>query len=1053
MTVLFADLVGFTSRAERMDPEDVRALLAPYWQHLRDELERFGGTVEKFIGDAVMALFGAPVAHEDDPERAVRAALAIRDWVRESGEDLQVRVAVNTGEALVLLGARPAEGEGMAAGDIVNTASRLQAAAPVNGILVGETTYRATRHVIDYEQADDVVAKGKSEPLAVWEALAPRSRPTIETVSAAPLVGRKDELELLVSAFQRARRDREPQLVTVSGVPGIGKSRLVAELYAAVDADEEIVGWRRGRSLSYGDNVSLWALGEIVKAELGVLESDSRDETAAKLKQSVADLVEENADRTWLERELAPLVGLPADSVDRQQRFGAWRRWLEALAERRPLVLVFEDLQWADDELLDFVDELADWSNGAPLLIVCTTRPELFERRPSWGGGKKNALTVSLGPLEDADTARIVAATLDRAVLPAEMQIALLARADGNPLYAEQYARMVAEGGSADALPESVQGIVAARLDLLATEEKAVLQDAAVIGRVFWPGAVGAGTELLRSLMRKEFVRRERRSSIAGEDEFSFAHALVRDVAYAQIPRGERAAKHRAAAEWIETLPADRAADRAEMVAHHYAAALELAEASGSADDDLRTRARDAFVEAGERTASLNAFASAKRHFEAALELTPEGDPMRARVLLGVGRAIYEQEGTPAVVPILEEAAALFAEANDRESAASAEILCTRAYWYAGRRDDADKSAERTVALLADAPPSQAKVEALAEWARLLMLGDKHTEAAELATSVLGPAQELGIERVQASLLITRGTATRNREDIERGIALAESTKDVAQLTRGWNNLIEDLIRWGDLAGAFEGYEPWRRELEQLGLDGYLLWESSQEASLRSITDDWDLALELLQPLLAILDAGGTHYLACDALGVRAAIRHARGDTAGALDDVRRGLDFARTSKDVQTHVPSLGRAAELLAREGFTEEARAYLDEALGILHALQDEPYYSIAPSLLFSVLDLGAEQRFLEYFEPFADADTWTGVSVLAWRGDLRGAADRTAPTGATQVEAELRLRAAARLRAAGDSAGADQQLRLALAFYRRVGATRRIRDAEALLAATA
>jgi len=292
VTVLFADLVGFTSRAERMDPEDVRALLAPYWKHLRDELERFGGTVEKFIGDAVMALFGAPVAHEDDPERAVRAALAIRDWAREE-DDLQVRIAVNTGEALVLLGARPAEGEGMAAGDVVNTAARLQTAAPVNGVLVGEQTWRATRHTIDYTQQDPVTAKGKSEQLSAWEALQARSIPTVETMSAAPLVGRTEELDQLVSAFQLMRREQRPQLVTVVGVPGIGKSRLVTELFGVVEADPEFITWRRGRSLSYGAGISLWALGEIVKAELGVLESDSREETATKLAESVAELVAE----------------------------------------------------------------------------------------------------------------------------------------------------------------------------------------------------------------------------------------------------------------------------------------------------------------------------------------------------------------------------------------------------------------------------------------------------------------------------------------------------------------------------------------------------------------------------------------------------------------------------------------------------------------------------------------------------------------------------------------------------------------------------------------
>ena len=314
VTVLFADLVGFTSRAERMDPEDVRSLLAPYWQHLRDELERHGGTVEKFIGDAVMALFGAPVAHEDDPERAVRAALAIRDWAREE-DDLQVRIAVNTGEALVLLGARPAEGEGMAAGDVVNTAARLQTAAPVNGVLVGEQTWRATRHTIEYTQRDPVTAKGKSEQLAVWEALQARSIPTVETMSGAPLVGRIEELDLLVSAFERMRRDHRPQLVTVVGVPGIGKSRLVTELFGVAEADPEFITWRRGRSLSYGEGISLWALGEIVKSELGVLESDSREETANKLAESVAELVADDDERGWLESQLAPLVGLPSQAV------------------------------------------------------------------------------------------------------------------------------------------------------------------------------------------------------------------------------------------------------------------------------------------------------------------------------------------------------------------------------------------------------------------------------------------------------------------------------------------------------------------------------------------------------------------------------------------------------------------------------------------------------------------------------------------------------------------------------------------------------------------
>src|SRR5229473_7708893 len=287
VTVLFADLVGFTARAEELDPEDVEAILRPYHERLRSELERFGGTVEKFIGDAVMALFGAPVAHEDDPERAVRAALAIRDWARDE-DAVQVRIAVNTGEALVLLGARPTEGEGMAAGDVVNTAARMQAAAPINGVLVGETTHRATANEIDYLDADPIEAKGKTEPVRVWQAVEPRSRVSTEAVSTrAPLVGRKREVDQLIDAFERVRQEHATLLVTVVGVPGIGKSRLVAELFAHVESQPDFVYWRHGRSLPYGEGVTFWALGEMVKAQAGILESDSPDDVERKLHDTV----------------------------------------------------------------------------------------------------------------------------------------------------------------------------------------------------------------------------------------------------------------------------------------------------------------------------------------------------------------------------------------------------------------------------------------------------------------------------------------------------------------------------------------------------------------------------------------------------------------------------------------------------------------------------------------------------------------------------------------------------------------------------------------------
>src|SRR3954468_21554122 len=444
VSVLFADLVGFTSRSEQLAPADVRAVLAPDWERLRGELEKRGGTVEKFIGDAVMALFGAPVAHDDDPLRAVGAALAIRDWARDE-EDLQVRIAVNTGEALVLLGARPAEGEGMAAGDVVNTTARLQAAAPVNGVLVGETTFRASRDVVEYAEHEPVVAKGKSEPIPVWEAVQVRSRLGMDVERATlPLVVRTGKLGVIVDAFERAKSEREPQLVTLVGVPGIGKSRLVGEFFSHLEEAPDLVWWRQGRALPYGDGVSFWAVAEMVKAQTGIEENDPPDVCAGKVRVSVEQLVADDAERDWVIDHLLPLVG-----VDQRGGVGdsapAWRVFFESLAERRPLVMVFEDMHWADDGLLDFIDHLVDWATGVPILVIATARPELLDRRQAWGGGKLNVSTIALTPLSDEEAAQIIHGVLDQAALPAQTQQALLERAGGNPLYAEQFARLYTE--------------------------------------------------------------------------------------------------------------------------------------------------------------------------------------------------------------------------------------------------------------------------------------------------------------------------------------------------------------------------------------------------------------------------------------------------------------------------------------------------------------------------------------------------------------------------------------------------------------------------------
>ncbi len=656
--MLFADLVGFTSRSERMDVEDVRGTLAPFHALLRDELEHYGGTVEKFIGDAVMAVFGAPAAHEDDPERAVRAALSIRAAIdrlneTEPGLDLHVRVGVNTGEALVVLSADAARGEAMVSGDVVNTAARLQAAAPVDGILVGETTYRATDRAVTYRSAEPVIAKGKNRPVVAWEALEARARLGVDVVQrpTTPLVGRGEEIGLVLDAFRRCRAESAVQLVTIVGVPGIGKSRLVWELLQAVERDPEFVTWRQGRSLPYGDGVTFWALGEMVKAQAGILDSDTTLEAEGKLRATISDLFPDKGDAAWVEEHLRALAGLEVEAVVGDDRSGeaasAFRRFFEALAETHPLVLVFDDIHWADDALLDFIDHLVDWAGAVPMLVVCTTRPELLDRRRGWGGGKRNALTIALSPLADAEIARLIGTLLEQAVMPVDTQVQLLRAAAGNPLYAEEYVRMLIdvghlrlEGGGwrlaagVDLpVPESVQGLIAARLDDLPADEKGLIQDASVLGKVVWLGALAAmsGTspfvleERLHALERREMLRRERRSSVGGEVEYAFRHILMRDVAYGQIPRAQRAAKHRRAAEWIESLAADR--DNApDMLAHHYSQALEYARDSGQPTEELQRRARIALREAAERAAALNSFAVSQRHYLAALALWPEDD-------------------------------------------------------------------------------------------------------------------------------------------------------------------------------------------------------------------------------------------------------------------------------------------------------------------------------------------------------------------------------------------------------------------------------------------
>ncbi len=1065
MSVVFVDLVGSTARAERLDPEDVRAVLGPYHARVRHELERHGGTVEKFIGDAIVAVFGAPVAHEDDPERAVRAALAAQAAIAELNEAdpalaLEARVGVNSGEALVAVDARPQAGEAMASGDVMNTAARLQAAAPPGGVLVAETTYRATERAIEYREADPVQAKGKAHAVRAWLAVAPRSRFGIDLMrgAGAPLVGREAELELVAKAFERARVGREPQLLTLVGVPGIGKSRLVYELWRIVDEDPELIVWRQGRSLPYGEGVAFWALGEMVKAQAGVFETDDVEEAAAKLAAAVRDLVPES-EAGWVERQLGPLVGVAGAAEPREEgraeAFAAWRRFFEALAERGPAVLVFEDLHWADDGLLDFVDGLADRVSGVPLLVVCSARPELLERRPGWGGGKRNAITVSLAPLSDEETARLLAALLDRPVLPADDQVAVLQKAGGNPLYAEEYARMLASGqlGSGE-VPETLQGVVAARIDALPVGEKQLLQQAAVLGKVFWTDALVdlAGLdpwlldERLHALERKEFVRREHRSAVEGARQYAFVHVLVRDGAYAQMPRAVRARAHARVADWIETLPADRAVERAEMLAHHLTAAIDYGRAAGVDVEALVPRASAALVAAGDRAWALASPATALAFWERSRALDPSArdDP---HVLLRVGRALLLLRGEGG-----EELERAAAELRDIDPAAAAEADTSRGevIWQRGDQATAFEYFERAQAAVAGLPLSPRKAYVLGQLARFDALAGRADRALVLLEEAIGTGEDLADDALLGDLLNTRAIARTSLgdvdglDDLERSLELGLAAGS-PWTSRAYLNLASSLVELrGDLARAEallrEGLELALRSELQLAVR----WFRGNLADCLFLAGKWDEALPLAE--LEIVDPTA-HYMQTACRSDRGLILLARGDLEGALEDLSVALELARSIRDPQALWPALASLSLGRAVAG----DRAGAGELLGELERLAGGTEGRSGPWIMWvaaSALELGVEASALTTCTP-AFRTPWSAAAQAIVDGDLAAAAGTLAGIGARPFEADVRLRLAERLLAEGRRAEASRELAPALAFYREVGALRMVARAEALL----
>jgi class 3 adenylate cyclase/tetratricopeptide (TPR) repeat protein len=986
VTCLFCDLVGFTAISDSADPEDVDQMLSAYSEMARAQIESHGGVVEKFIGDAVVGIFGVPTAHEDDPERAVRAGLRIVEGAEEleavGGAPLRLRVGVNTGEALVRVGVMAGSGERHLAGDAINTASRLQSVAPEMGVAVGLGTHEATSSVFDYEELEPATLKGKAEPVRVFHAKAPLARfgTDLTRTHDTPFIGREIDLGLLKGIFDKAVAADSVQLVTVVGEPGLGKSRIVAELGAYIDTTPDLVTWRQGRCLPYGEGITFWALGEILKAHAGILESDPPDTATTKLEA----VLPEGTERAWFRQRLLPLLGIEATSTaEREELFTAWRRFLERLAENRPTVLVFEDLHWADEAMLEFLEHLADRAEAVPMLVIGTARPELYQRRPDFAAGLRNANTVNLSPLSFEETARLVSGLLDASVVPAELQQPILDRADGNPLYAEEFVRLLRDrdllerkgpswalrSGVEIPFPESVHALIAARLDTLAPRAKSMLADAAVVGKVFWAGAVAAMgereisevTDTLRDLSRRELVRPARRSSIEGEAEHVFWHVLTRDVAYSQLPRSARAARHVAAASWIESKARGRVEDLADVLAYHYSTALELTRSAGQPEQvaELEAPTLRFLTLAGERALGLDT-AAALASFERALELTPQGHPDRPAVLTRFGLAAMDAGRSAEAADALDEAIATFRERGDLSAAARAMFALVQVMFALGDPRSFEIGTE-ALAILEPSAPGPELVGALIEVARARTLGGDQAEGAGVAERALALAAELDLPAPPRALGY-RGLARcglgdpGGLDDMQRALQIAIDTGQGREAGTLHNNLAR--MVWA-FQGPTAALEVYRRGLEfdlARGLSVLALWIEGGSLDVLADAGRLDEVLASVGRLSERAEDAGSIPPLITVRAAEARVLALRGQAdraAGSLDLLERS---ARETGAPETLAQGLSSSAIARAALGQADATIALLEEVAAHPYTREHGSYSAWLPSLVRAALSAG-------------------------------------------------------------------------------------------------
>src|SRR5829696_2542275 len=952
VSVLFADLVGFTTLSEGRDAEDVRELLTRYFEVSRQLITRYGGVVEKFIGDAVMAVWGTPTAQEDDAERAVRAALELVEAVAALGAevgatDLRARAGVLTGEAAVTLGA---EGQAMVAGDLVNTASRVQSAAAPGTVLVGEATRRASEAAIIYHDAGQHGLKGKTEPVLLWQALrvvAGRGGILKASGLEAPFVGRERELRLVKELFHATAEEGRAHLVSVAGIAGIGKSRLAWEFEKYIDGLSEPVRWHRGRCLAYGEGVTYWALAEMVRMRAGIVEGEESGTALLKLMETVEQYVPDPEERHWIEPRLAQLLGLEDRvATDPHDLFGAWRRFFERISERQPTVLVFEDLQWADTALLDFVDYLLDWSRSHPLFVVTLARPELAERRPGWASPKPGVTSMYLEPLSPAAMREL----LDGLVpgLPAELQDRILERAEGVPLYAVETVRMLLDRGllalagseyrvaapiQALEVPETLQALIAARLDSLAAVERRLVQDAAVVGKTFTIDALRALSgrpeadlePLLAGLVRKEFLSIQTDPRSPERGQYGFLQDLVRRVAYQTLSRKERRARHLAAAAWLESSWEAKVEEIIEVLAAHYLEAWRATPGAANANE-LKGKARDLLVRAAERAASLAASEEARRYFEQAADLADE--PLeRAGLLERAGETAWIGGQTEAAEAHFDEAIDLFESLGCTHPAARVSARLAEVQWHSGRLERALERMEAAFGVLSTEEADEDLATFAAELGRLHFFKGDLDVAGERIEVALDIAEALWLPEVLSQALNTKSGIVAVRGRSEEGLALLTHALKVAldndlfsAALRAYTNLSDSLCRRDRYEEALEQARlglALARKLGRRVFEWRLIGELTYALFL---TGRWEEVVSLSGE---IPEREATSSAFGSILGALLEIYVASGNAGEARKLLARFADAA-TSTDVQEQAAHAAARAAVLHAEGREDDAVA---------------------------------------------------------------------------------------------------------------------------------